>query len=448
MMMDVEKMGTATNFVATPTDAPPNSAKGSRMTIRGLCRGNIRYSPHFWACVLMLLAVQALAQELPRWAWEAESLYQTVPPGTVDASKVKDPEASGGMVIRGNEQAGFHYERNYTVMQPGEYVAFFKLKVSDNTKQEQIIQASVENGDTALSLRPEQFKAPNAWQDFEVPFSLKTRALVSTPITALRVPGVVVYADKIGIVMKREYGDDEQFRLRNTERHPDYVLPAAATGIWMGRGLYHEFWRVPEVAPFIGSELTTGAVYTDQTEDHLRNFPPTFQELAQRKVVVLANVPATALTLDQRAMLEDFVRAGGGLVVLGGPYSFGAGDYHKSDVFTRLLPVQPAGKYDVVKCAPPALLKSAGENTLAADLLGATPPIVLYRHNLAPKVGATVQVRAGDAPLIVTGTYGKGRVVAVLATPLGAAPANVIPWWNSPLWPQIMVRVLAWAAGQ
>jgi uncharacterized membrane protein len=398
--------------------------------------------------VLLILFLPAHAQELPRWSYEVEGMYQTLPPGALDTSKVKVADASGGIAVCGDEKFAFNYWHNYTVMQPGEYVATFRLKISDNTKTAQVIQAYVENGEASLGLRADQFKAPNAWQEFTVPFTLKKRALVSTPVSSRMVPGVTVWADKIVVMTTRVYGDDEQLRLLNLPRRTAYILPAAVTGVWLGRGVYHEYWRVPDVAPFIGGALASGAVHTTQAEEHLRNFPATFEELVKFRVVVLANVPAGALTVEQRAMLEDFVRAGGGLIVLGGPYSFGAGDYHTSDIFTRLLPVTSAGKYDIVKCAPPQPLKAAGPETLAADLLANNPSVVLYRHKLAAKVGATVQVKAGEQPLIVTGAYGKGRVVAVLATPLGPNPAVGTPWWQSTLWPQIMVRLLAWAAGQ
>ncbi|HOF89325.1 MAG TPA: glutamine amidotransferase, partial [Armatimonadota bacterium] len=197
--------------------------------------------------------------------------------------------------------------------------------------------------------------------------------------------------------------------------------------------------------PFIGA-LKAGAVAVDESGAHLRGFPATFDELETCRVVVLANVPAGAFTIEQRALLEDFVMAGGGLIVLGGPYAFGGGGYHASDIFTRLLPVTPAGAHDMLKHPAPQPLQAAGPATLAADLLRTRPPVVLYQHKLIPKKGAVVQVMAGGQPLIVTGAYGKGRVAAVLATPLGPDAPNA--WWTSPLWPQIMVRLLAWGAGQ
>jgi uncharacterized membrane protein len=380
---------------------------------------------------------------VPKWTYEVEHLYQAVPPGTVDRSKVPDPGASGGIAVRGDETASFSYWHNYQVMQPGEYLAVARLKVSDNTKKDIICRLTIENGETYRDIRASEFTAPNVYQEFNVPFTLKAPVLYSTPISSSKVPGVVVWADVITVTLKHPFGDDEQLKLTGFQRR-ELTLPADLAGVFLGRGVYYDFYRVGEVAPFLGGALDGGAVVTGQRGASLNNFPTTYEEMVKRRVYVLADVPTGAFSAAQRAMLEDFVKAGGGLVVLGGPYSFGPGEYASSDVFARLLPVVLNGRYDVVKCAPPVVLK-APANSLVADLLGKDAPTVVYRHKLAAKPGATVHLTAGDAPLVVTGAYGKGRVVAILATPLGDAPT---PWWKWPTWPTLMLRLLAWAAGQ
>ncbi|MCC7209716.1 MAG: VWA domain-containing protein [Anaerolineae bacterium] len=61
--------------------------------------------------------------------------------------------------------------------------------------------------------------------------------------------------------------------------------------------------------------------------------------LAAYKAVVLANVPATALTEQRMRVLQTYVRdLGGGLVVIGGPDSYGVGGYYQTPL-EDVLPV-------------------------------------------------------------------------------------------------------------
>jgi Mg-chelatase subunit ChlD/uncharacterized membrane protein len=67
--------------------------------------------------------------------------------------------------------------------------------------------------------------------------------------------------------------------------------------------------------------------------------PPSPQPLSPFDTVVLVDTPATSLTLDQQATLQLLVRDyGRGLVVIGGPHSFGPGGYEGS-ALDDLLPV-------------------------------------------------------------------------------------------------------------
>ncbi len=62
--------------------------------------------------------------------------------------------------------------------------------------------------------------------------------------------------------------------------------------------------------------------------------------LAAYKAVVLANVPATALTEQRMRVLQSYVRdLGGGLVVIGGPDSYGVGGYYQTPL-EETLPVE------------------------------------------------------------------------------------------------------------
>lgn len=69
-------------------------------------------------------------------------------------------------------------------------------------------------------------------------------------------------------------------------------------------------------------------------------FPDDMLDLQAYDLVILANVPAEAMRPEQQAMLVSHVRdLGAGLVMIGGPDSFGAGGWHGSEL-ARILPLR------------------------------------------------------------------------------------------------------------
>ncbi len=68
--------------------------------------------------------------------------------------------------------------------------------------------------------------------------------------------------------------------------------------------------------------------------------PQTLTELQRFDCLVLSNVPATAMSLNQMEIIRTYVQdLGGGLVMLGGDQSFGLGGYYKTTL-EEILPVR------------------------------------------------------------------------------------------------------------
>jgi uncharacterized membrane protein len=85
-------------------------------------------------------------------------------------------------------------------------------------------------------------------------------------------------------------------------------------------------------------------------------------ELSAYDLLVLDNVPAYRLTQVKMEAIERYVRdTGGGLVVLGGPQSFGAGGYYRTPL-ERVLPVdmRPPGRVDLPQVSLLFLLDKSG----------------------------------------------------------------------------------------
>jgi Ca-activated chloride channel homolog len=71
-----------------------------------------------------------------------------------------------------------------------------------------------------------------------------------------------------------------------------------------------------------------------------RGVPDSLADLQNYELVILSNVPATALTQRQMEVARTYVQdLGGGLIMLGGDQSFGLGGYYKT-VLEEILPVR------------------------------------------------------------------------------------------------------------
>ena len=68
----------------------------------------------------------------------------------------------------------------------------------------------------------------------------------------------------------------------------------------------------------------------------------------------------------------------------------------------------------------------------------------MWLHDVEPKPGATVVLKAGDRPALITGTTGKGRVAVMAVTPLGEAPTEGLVWWQWPGWENVMAKTIGW----
>ena len=71
-----------------------------------------------------------------------------------------------------------------------------------------------------------------------------------------------------------------------------------------------------------------------------QGMPDSLSDLQNYELLILSNVPATALTLRQMDLARTYVRdLGGGLIMLGGDQSFGLGGYYKT-ALEEILPVR------------------------------------------------------------------------------------------------------------
>src|SRR5262249_38982975 len=175
-------------------------------------------------------------------------------------------------------------------------------------------------------------------------------------------------------------------------------------------------------------------VPTKETAHLPSALPKTAAELLAYDAIVLSNVPRSALSDEMLGWVDEWMgKRGGGLLMAGGPRSFGAGGWTDTPV-ERMLPVEflSSPDWELV----PSTLEPIGadlhpiwrlfKDDRATRAAIATLPESLGRTNwvrVKPQSGTLLgaQKAAGGAapPLLAVGAYGRGRAAA-LATPLSA----------------------------
>jgi uncharacterized membrane protein len=163
-----------------------------------------------------------------------------------------------------------------------------------------------------------------------------------------------------------------------------------------------------------------------------RNFPQTLDEIRTYDAVILSDLGSNTLLLhpdtwihskttpNRLKLIRDYVREGGSLLMFGGYYSFqginGGARYHRTPI-EDILPVTCLpfdDRVEVPEGFTPVITGATDHPILLG--LGTDWPVLLGFNEVAPKSGAevlaTVSTDYGSLPLLVTGTYGKGRTLA------------------------------------
>ena len=215
------------------------------------------------------------------------------------------------------------------------------------------------------------------------------------------------------------------------------------------------------VAP-LKDALEAGGFEVTYLPNHVAatDFPDTPAALSEYDAVVLSDIGANTLLLhpetfarsvprpDRIAAIRDYVKMGGGLVMVGGYLTF-AGIEGKArwagTPVEEALPVRIATADDRVESpAGTSPLVRLPDHGIVSGLPAEWPDLLGY-NRVSPKAAAEVVVTVGDDPLIVAGTFGSGRGAA-FTSDCGPhwCPPPFVDWDGyGSMWQQL----LAWVAG-
>lgn len=229
-------------------------------------------------------------------------------------------------------------------------------------------------------------------------------------------------------------------------------VPTSARGadtVLVLKGLGHQTY-FPADALLQTMKLTLKDSYLAKIQTGMvldQPFPKKLEGLKGVQVIVLADVPVSALNgLMGRRTLRQFVEHGGGLLVFGGPFSFGKGEA-TGCAFEPAMPVTTQGPWDLVKTNG-AVAKVAKVSPITNGLKWDEKPVLHYCHKTAPKPGAEILLECDGIPLLVLGQYGKGRVAVFTGAYLGAPAEGEVFFYQWRDYAPLLSRIIQWLSTQ
>jgi uncharacterized membrane protein len=390
--------------------------------------------------------------------------------GETTADRVKDPDALNGGACHGKpgRPAGsMAYTYAYPRI-PGKYKATFRLKVADNTADRPVFVLHIAHWvnhpirsvpplkNPTLTVKATDFKAPRTYQGFTIPFEYSDQGFLGVGCSYVggtvgtHPRGVEGWWDRATLELVEPWS-----RERLLAHYAGFAPPKGlalrrdgALDVLVVRGLWNRHYRIDEALRKLPGKVKATSAYTTYHPQHdtqLKGFTLDWEPLFTQDVVVLANIETRGLGLGQVRMIGEFVKQGGGVVVLGGLLTLGQ-NWNMERGWPEFLPIKLDMPWEIHRCSPAVTFARPAKDSPLGGAMWPQPPVVLYRHVVTAKAGAVVLLAGsrGD-PLLVGADYGKGRVVVFTGTVLGQAAAGQVVFWDSPAWPCILARAISWS---
>lgn len=196
------------------------------------------------------------------------------------------------------------------------------------------------------------------------------------------------------------------------------------------------------------------------THDIAETCPVKRDEFARYDVVILSDVGSDTMLVQPRfhngernpnrlSELNEYVRGGGGLIMIGGYFGFsGIGNQARYGMtpIADALPVAISNYDDRMECPEGVKPVQNTDDALFAGVqLENCPPFNGYNKTELKK-GAKLFASFNGDPFLAGGTYGKGRTFAFTSDCAPDwAPLEVLEWEG---YPQLLANIIRWTAGK
>lgn len=170
---------------------------------------------------------------------------------------------------------------------------------------------------------------------------------------------------------------------------------------------------------------------------------PSAQTTMSTKCFVMIDYPFGPGEVVPDCVVKDIienVKEGARLVIFGGLFSLGKGEYGQS-ILAEYLPVKINTQWDIGKCEKPLPLHTAAPGKFTG-LEEDAAPFVFYMHNLEITKDANVLLKAGERPLLVSRKVGDGEILVFLGTSCGLREKGFMPFWEWPGWSKLATQII------
>ena len=406
------------------------------------------------------LGIAPVLESDQAWSYRVTASAYGVPAAT--ARIVRDPDAHRGTAVRSIPGGTPYYMATGTYFYPripGKYVATFRLKIADNTIGKPVATLVFERNiakampgvkllnTPAVQVKGTDFTKPNVYQEFKVPFEWSDVGFGGVSVSYTGTGDV--WWDDVDLVLVEPWSTE-----RLIEHYAALAPPAGlklpADGrphVLLARGAWNRLYRLDDAVARLGGHVDvrhTYFKYDFQAGGTFMGLDLNWQTIFRYNVLVLANVQTRGMNMGQTRMVEKWVEKGGRLVVLGGMMTLGQGGNMQRG-WPQFLPVELSLAYEIRRCRAPVRFGKPDRSLGLTPTAWAEPTVVMYRHVVKPRRGATVLLSGtGGEPLLVGRPYGKGRVIVFTGTVLGEPPAGQTAFWRSAAWPDVLAAAMRW----
>lgn len=228
------------------------------------------------------------------------------------------------------------------------------------------------------------------------------------------------------------------FKVEPPERHPTFprpdvieLNPAGTKRVLVVQGPLTLGMGIRQAVEASGYEVRSAYEVLTSKESAISGFPTLYDDLLAVGTIVFNNVDANLLSPIQRQLLDDYLRAGGSLMTVGGTAT--ARVNWPSNPLRKLMTMEPHESF------APVLTTLKGRAKGDAAIVRLLPS----RAFVAPwnPRHARIVASLGGCALIALENVGKGRVLALGLSGLGTpAPPG---YWQSKPFRMLMGRLLA-----
>ena len=212
---------------------------------------------------------------------------------------------------------------------------------------------------------------------------------------------------------------------------------------------------------FLVAALSLGGMEVTHLPSHdaAKVFPLELPKLREYAVIILSDIGSNTLLLPPQVFLEgkpvpnrlqllkEYVSQGGGLIMAGGYLSFqgiyGSARYQRTPI-EEVLPVSMLSTDDRVEKPEGVIPHLTRNDHPITKGIGQDWPYLLGFNEVKAKTGGEVLATVDEYPLLVAGSFGKGRTVA-WTSDVGPhwCPKDFVDW---PGYNQLWKQIVEWAA--